>query len=225
MTPVVIIPTLGKPHLRDAIESIDIPVRLCVIANGGAIPGYDFELLPGEDDWLIDLPHNIGYAAAVNLGIKCYPDEPYWIVMNDDVVLAPGDLQRLSDTTDYGWVGINDWSVQKLLADTVDRVGFMDENFHPAYADDCDYERRCDAAAVRWGFIKGETRHAGSLCLREHRADNARSYPSNIAYYQAKWGAPVRVPGGFATPFDRGTDWTPPLDLRRLRANRWRSDR
>ena len=115
--PSLIIPTLGQPHLRDMVASIDIPVRLCIIANGGT----DWDWLP-DDAWLIELPHNIGYAAAVNLGIKCDPTAPFWLFANDDIVLAPGDLQRLIDTEGYGWVGINDWSCQKLMADTVDRI-------------------------------------------------------------------------------------------------------
>jgi hypothetical protein len=213
--PVIIIPTLGRSHLRDAVQSIDIDARICVIANGG----HDFGWLP-DDAWLIDLPGNIGYAAAVNLGIKCYLHEPFWIVMNDDIVLAPGDLQRLIDTDGYGWVGINDWSVQKLTEDAVERVGFMDESFSPAYVDDADYERRCDLAGVRRGFIKGETTHAGSACLRVHRSDNARSYPLNVQHHLDKWGVGVRAPGGWEEPA------TPPVpSLSHLRARAWRPDR
>jgi glycosyltransferase involved in cell wall biosynthesis len=215
--PVVIIPTLGRSHLWDAVQSIDIDVRLCVIANGG----HDYGWLP-DDAWLIDLPHNIGYAAAVNLGLACYPSEDYWIVMNDDVVLAPGDLQRLIDHDEYGWTGINDWSVQKLTADTVERVGFMDANYTPAYVDDADYERRCDLAGVPRGFIKGDTIHASSACLRQHRGDNGRTYPANVAYHREKWGADVRMPGGYSTPFDHGLDRFAPLRLQRLRELQWR---
>ena len=103
---VLAIPTLGQPYLRECVASIDVAVDLLIIANGGS----DWEWLP-ESTWLVELPSNIGYPAAVNLAIKCYPAEPFWLFLNDDVVLAPGDLQRLIDTEGYGWVGINDWSV------------------------------------------------------------------------------------------------------------------
>ena len=213
--PVLIVPTLGQPHLREMVASIDIPVRLCIIANGGS----DWAWLP-ENAWLVELPHNIGYAAAVNLGIKAYLHEPYWLVANDDVVLAPGDLGRLIDHDEYGWTGINDWSVQKLTEDAVERVGFMDESFHPAYCDDADYERRCDLAGVARGFISGETTHARSACLRVHRGDNARSYPLNVQFHHEKWGVGVRAPGGYDAPA------TPPVpSLSHLRARAWRDDR
>lgn len=215
--PVLIIPTLGR--LRDAITSIDIPVRLVVIANGGT----EWDWLP-DDAWLIELPHNIGYPAAVNLGIKCHPDEPYWLVANDDVVFAPGDLADLCRTAQdgrYGWVGLTDWRVFALTAETVQRVGWLDEGFHPAYCEDADYERRCDLAGIRWGFIEGRTSHEGSACLREHRDDNDRSYPRNVQRYRDKWGVGVRAPGGHATPFDAGhpDPCGPPLSV--LRANAW----
>lgn len=218
-TPVLIVPTLGAPHVRDMVASIDIPVRLLVIANGGS----EWDWLP-DDAWLIDLPHNIGYPAAINLGIKCHPAEPYWLIANDDVILAPGDLERLAQTEGYGWVGINDWSVCKLKADTVERVGFLDESYHPAYVEDADLERRLTLAGIPWGFIEGETQHAGSACLRVHRRDNDRTYPRNVKYYIDKWGTGIRQGGGYPTPFDR-PEAPPSPALSRLRAGAWTPDR
>ena len=223
MTPVLAIPTLGRPHLADCLASIDIPVRLLVVGNGPV----DHDSLP-EDAWLVDLPHNLGVAASWNLAIKCFPQEPYWLISNDDVAFAPGDLARLCGEMErYGWVGIRDWRAFALAAETVERVGFFDENHHPIYCEDPDYERRCDLAGVPWGFIEGDTTHAGSACLREHRRDNERTYPANVAYHLAKWGVQqVRQPGGFRTPFDRGgqvSDWA--LDLSRLRDQSWPDDR
>ena len=219
--PVLIIPTLGARHLRQCIESIDIDVRLLVIANGDV----DDDLLAyGGELWLIDLPHNIGYPAAVNLGIKCYPAEPYWLIANDDVILAPGDLQRLVDAEGFGWTGINDWSVCKLTAETIETVGWLDEDFHPAYCEDADYERRCDLAGIPRGFIQGDTTHAGSACLRVHRADNARTYPRNVQHYHDKWGTGVRQGGGFATPFAL-PERPPSPRLSRLREGAWTPDR
>lgn len=221
MTPVLIIPVLNRPDLlARCIASIDIPVRLLVIDNGGAA----FDVVP-EDAWLLDMPTNLGYPASVNLGIKCYPHEPYWLVSNADVEYGPGDLQRLCDA-EGDWVGLTDWRTFKLTAHAVETVGFWDENYHPAFCEDADYERRCDLAGLRRTFIEGQTSHVGSVTLEDHRADNARSYPENVAYHARKWGAGVRMPGGFATPFDRGQglgDWT--LDLRRLRSQAWRPHR
>lgn len=220
MTPTLIIPFLGRAEeLRACVDSIDTDIRLLVIDNTTRSVAVEV-----CDGWVVEPPGNLGYGASVNLAIKSLPHELFWLVANHDVVFAPGDLRRLIETEGFGWVGIHDWRVFKLTAETVDTVGLFDEHFHPAYCEDADYERRCSLAGIRWGFITGGTSHVGSIVLRDHGADNARSYPANVAWYCAKWGVPaVRAPGGFRTPFDRGGSLAegtePPLS--RLRANAW----
>jgi GT2 family glycosyltransferase len=222
--PVLAIPVLGEPDLfRQCIESIDIECRLVVIDNSP--DSFTWDIVPDECH-VIDMPGNIGYPAAVNLIIKSLPREPFWLIANADVTFAPGDLARLvAATDDYGWVGIKDWRVFGLTADAVERIGLWDEHFHPCYCEDADYERRATLAGVRWGFIEGETTHVGSVSLRQHEFDNARSYPRNVRYFCDKWGVPsVRAPGGYATPFDKGgavSDSTEPT-LSRLREQAWR---
>lgn len=221
MTPVLAIPVLDHPdYFRRCIESIDMAVRLVVIDNSA--DGLSWDIVP-DDAHVIDMPHNIGYPASVNLAIKANPLEPYWLIANADTEFAPGDLHRLAGATEtWGWVGIRDWRVFGLTAETVQRVGFWDEGFHPCYVEDADYERRCTLAGVRWGFIEGETTHVGSLSLRTHRLDNDRTFPRNVRRHEEKWGTPVRGQGGYATPYDRGfpSDEQPSLSV--LRDNHWR---
>jgi hypothetical protein len=224
--PVLAIPYLaGQDELRACLASIDADVRLVVIDNS---PGSDaWDIVP-DDAHVIDMPGNIGYPASINLVIKSLPKEPYWLFANHDVVFAPGDLQRLIGATesgDWGWVGIRDWRVFGLTAETVERVGWWDEAFVPCYCEDADFERRCTLAGVRWGFIEGETSHVGSAVIKgDHRyaRANARSYPANVRYFCEKWGVSgVRGNGGHAAPFDgaRPADAPPPLS--RLRDLSW----
>lgn len=227
MTPVLAIPFLAG-DLRPALDSIDLPVRLIVIDNSP--DGETWDVVP-DDAHVIDMPGNIGYPASINLVIKTLPHEPFWLFANHDVVFAPGDLARLvttAHTGEYGWVGINDWRVFALTAEAVSRVGLWDEHFHPCYCEDADYERRCDLAGVRRGFIEGDTTHVGSAVIRdfpEYGRANQRTYPANVRYFCDKWGVPaVRSGGGYATPFDRGgdvADGTEP-SLPRLREQAWR---
>ena len=228
MRPVLAIPFLGNADaLEPVIASIDMDVRLVVIDNTTRSVAID--VVP-DGAWVIEPPGNLGYSASVNLVIKSLPAEPFWLIANHDVVFAPGDLQRLAGATesgDWGWVGIHDWRVFGLTAETVERVGLWDENFHPVYVEDCDYERRCTLAGIRWGFIEGETTHVGSAVLKgsySAQRDNGRTYPRNVRYYSDKWGVPgVRTEGGYSTPFDRGgslADGTEPA-LSRLRDLAW----
>jgi GT2 family glycosyltransferase len=221
VAPVLTIPFLtGERDLDRCVKSIDADVSLTIIDNS------DEGLAPGWPAHVIELPHNIGYPASVNLAIKAYPHEPYWLIANHDVVFAPGDLDRLIAQMDAGahWVGINDWRVFGISAECVARVGFWDENFHPAYCEDADYEHRCTLAGVPWYFIEGGTTHVGSASIREARyaEANARSYPANRAYYRRKWGGELRGGETYATPFGEGGSvaaWS--LDVRRLREQAW----
>ena len=224
MKPVLAVPVLNRPDLfRRMRDSIDIDVRLLVIDNSGT--GLTRGLVPASA--ILAPPNNLGVAASWNLAIKCYPQEPYWLFANADTEFAPGDLARLVEATEsgaWGWVGMmGDWRAFGLTAATVERVGLFDENYHPIYCEDADYERRCTLAGIPWGSIKGATTHAGSVCLSDHRKDNARTYPANVHRFERKWGTGVRGSGGFLLPFDDGgrlADGTQP-DLQTLRANAW----
>ncbi len=226
MAPTLAIPFLtGQDDLRRCIRSIDAEVDLLVIDNSDdGVMDID---LPG---WFLPMPTNIGVAASWNLAIKSHPHEPFWLFANHDTVFASGDLDRLiAEMQKPGprWVGMNgDWRVMGLSAEAVEAVGWFDENYHPIYCEDADYERRCTLAGVPWYFIDGGATHVGSATIRDPRyaRANARTYPANVAYHRSKWGGPPRGER-FTTPFDSGASlaaWT--LDVRRLRDLAWDRD-
>jgi GT2 family glycosyltransferase len=231
--PVLGIPVLTRPDLlRSCLSSIDVPVGSLVIIDNspeGDIGDFALDAVPSLVDRVTVTvpPANLGYPASVNLVIKTAPDAPWWAVSNADVVFGSGDLERLAAAmADPAprWVGIIDWRTFGLNAAAVDAAGFWDENFHPAFCEDADYEWRCHLAGVHTEFLTGTTSHVGSVTLGEPRyaQGNARSYPSNRAYYRAKWGGELRGGEAFSTPFAAGgsvADWT--LQRRRLEANRW----
>jgi GT2 family glycosyltransferase len=226
--PLLAIPVVNRPDLLAAcVASIDHPVeRLLIIDNsreGGITEGVTFPDCI-EDVWITEPPGNLGYTASVNFAIKSTPKAPYWMVANADTAFAPGDLARLDSGEHMGWVGIVDWRVFRLDAEVVEAVGLWDENFYN-YCSDVDYEYRCHLAGPTPIRLPGETSHVGSVCYQgdpRNAAHNARSYPSERAYYRAKWGGELRGGERFATPFDKGgsvADWT--LDLPRLRLQVW----
>lgn len=221
MIPVLIVPVLSPGRLGDMLASIDVPVGLRLIIDNGAG-------VTDADSHVVRLPHNIGVAASWNLGMKATIGAPWWTIVNDDIVFAPGDLGRLIDAMEapsprigaldgFAAFGIN----HAALA----RVGWFDENYHPAYVEDCDYERRCALLDVPIIALPAGLHHERSSTIRHPRwgAANDRTYPANLAYHRAKWGGDIRGGERFATPFDTGgsaSDWT--LDPDRLVAQAWR---
>ena len=227
------IPCINRPDLLErCLASIDIvPDRVLVIDNSP--DGLDFRV----PDHLADVlyhetpPANLGFGGSVNHAIRTHAHLDWWAIANADTEFAPGDLARLAAEMDKGgprWVGLTDWRVFGLSFEAVQAAGLWDENLHPAYDDDCDYERRCDLAGVTRYFIDGGTTHVGSAAIRSdprYRERNTRSHAANRAYYVAKWGGLPRGGERFTTPFDAAASvaaWT--LDLRRLRDNAWDRD-
>lgn len=233
--PILSIPVINRPDLlARCIASIDAPVgRLVVIDNsptGGYAAVVEAHVPDCVNDWFVcEPPSNLGVAASWNLAIRTAPAEPWWCIANADTEFGPGDLARLAVEMERGgarWVGCNgDWRVMGISREVVERVGFFDENYHPIYGEDVDYERRCDLDGIPRYFIQGTSTHAGSAAIRSderYARANRRTHPANHAYHVAKWGGTFRGGERFTTPFDSGaplSHWT--LDLRRLRDNAW----
>lgn len=227
---VLAVPCINRPDLLERmLRSIDLDLERVHLVDNSP-DGLDLAVPDRLRDVLYHdaPPGNLGFGGSVNHHVRTHPHRSYWIVANADIELAPGDLGRLVGEMERGgprWVGVNDWSLFGLTAEAVALAGLWDENFHPAYEDDCDYERRCDLAGVDRYFIHGGTTHVRSAAIRSDERlarANARSHAANRELYLRKWGGPPRGGERFTTPFDSGAPvsaWA--LDVRRLRDNAW----
>ncbi len=141
------------------------------------------------------------------------------IVSNDDIVPAPGDLDRLAEAalahpeaymvTCHGFDrGMNKefsmrygfWAWQRRA---IEVIGMLDENFIPMYYEDVDYERRRVLAGLQ-PFHVTDTYviHQGSKSvytvpglLNQHHI----TLQANYEYYLSKWGE--REKEHLLTPF------------------------
>jgi hypothetical protein len=216
MIPVLACPVLVPGKVGAMLASVDVPVgRTIVIAQGSDVP-----------EATIRLPHNIGVAAAWNLAIKCSPWASWWAIVNDDLEFAPGDLARLVEAmadSRARVVTLDGFSAFGINREAVERVGFFDENYHPAYVEDCDYEYRCKLTGVPMIVVQASLHHERSYSVGNgYREHNARTHPENNDYHVRKWGGPIRGGETLETPFGAGASpdvWT--LSLQRLRLQSW----
>lgn len=215
MIPVLAVPVLRHDLVGRMLASVDEPVALRLVIDNGARVG-------DLDAWVIRLPSNLGVGASWNLAMKVTSRAPWWAIVNDDVVFAPGDLARLTAamadpapriaTLDgFSAFGINRAAVVVL--------GYFDESFHPAYCEDADMEYRAKLRGVPIVPVEAHLQHERSSTIRvpEYSRQNARTYPANVDYYARKWGGRLRGGETYTSPFDRGGDvseWT--LDSQRL---------
>ena len=199
------------------VASVDEPVGRWVCIDNGS--GAD---APG----VIHLPANLGVSASWNLGIKLTIDAPWWAIVNDDIVFAPGDLAVLAAAMHEQPViaTLDGFSAFAINRPALEAVGWFDENFHPAYVEDCDYEYRARLARVPIIPLAGGLTHERSSTIADARwrKENHRTYPRQNDYFRAKWGGGIRGGETLDTPHGRGgsvADWT--LDVGRLAELRW----
>jgi GT2 family glycosyltransferase len=148
------------------------------------------------------------------------------MISGHDIIYSPGDIARLVEHMEtVGGVGLlSGFSAFGIDRTAVTKAGLFDENFHPAYFEDNDYDYRCRLTGVELHALPSGMQHRNSSTIRdseEYRIANHRTFPSNRDYFLAKWG------GGaykevFTTPFDKGgdpRDWY--LDIDRVARQAW----
>jgi GT2 family glycosyltransferase len=230
--PVIIVPILNQPEMIDRLlGSIDYPVeRVVIIDNGGVVdPFIGGRRATPFPVHVINPGANLGVGASWNLGIKANVTAPWWLIVNHDIEFGPGDLALLDaeveprSATVYKMLGLAAFAI---TPPAIQMAGFCDENIHPAYNEDLDWERRMVLGGVIVRDVRFTGSHVGSATIGFDavlRYQNGRTHPDNDRYYAAKWGGAKQGGETFETPFNRGgdvADWT--LDIDRLRNNAWK---
>jgi glycosyltransferase involved in cell wall biosynthesis len=165
---------------------------------------------------------NRGLARSWNEGIFWALDNNHDVVLvvNEDVLFAPGDLEKLADAAheqqdkflvmgrcfhenENGWSS-SEYGCFAYNRLALDVLGAFDENFFPIYCEDSDYRRRAQLAGLLPGLC-AETaiRHGGSASQRQPEVarQNGHTYAANRAYYARKWGGDAGQET-FEHPFD-----------------------
>lgn len=229
------IKTLGIPVLNRGdlllrcVKSIDHPIETLYIINNGDDTGVNGVVSMIENK---DLPNgslfeNIRIEKNKNLGcgpswnrIMTTTDGP-WMLPNSDIMFLPGAIatanQAAIDNPSLGIVSVRMFSAFLLTPLCKERVGLFDENFFPAYFEDCDYDYRLklsgvpriELSEIYEGVkfcIHGEAPDWGSCTIKSDAEIKRRCdilFPRLHEYYVSKWGG---GPSGerFTTPFNKG---------------------
>jgi hypothetical protein len=194
------------------------PSGYVIIDNGGGFDGghpshtwMDFATARGAPITVEKPGRNLGVAASWNRIIEVASGEPV-VIVGDDVVLGDRTLMALDTAVRAGGVIVEaiGHTLFAITRECIERVGWFDENFYPAYCEDCDYSWRMKLAGVSAGGIGMSEQiagtHEGSSTLRaleaaEQDAVVRKGEQENQAYYREKWGG---APGAevFKRPFD-----------------------
>tara|TARA_R110002167_G_scaffold331293_1_gene537997 strand:+ start:368 stop:1090 length:723 start_codon:yes stop_codon:yes gene_type:complete len=228
MIPCVGFLTFNNPHLGvRLLQSLDAEIDHLVIINNGP---YSHECwkegAKGKAKKVsVHTQDNSGVAAGWNMIIKDAPGAAYWMILNDDVVLGEGDLEKLDKECKKADPEVSIYmpehvclGMMGLMRNTIKKVGLFDENYYPAYLEDCDFNRRTALSGLRHQQLKG------FKCIHEGSASNNKDpifaklcgvacIDALRPYHVKKWGGE----GGketFFTPYDGKKEVRFDLDMR-----------
>ena len=234
MIPLLGVPVLNREDLAARmIRSVDYPVEeLLVIVNDPT--NFNIVVATTEakesnaniDRLRFSIPSfNLGCGGSWNNIIRHRPAGPWWLIVNADIVFGAGDLQRLAERMDGdsrpAFATVFEFGAFALNTACVDSVGWFDENLHPMYFEDNDYQRRMFLAGIEYEQLPSTTTHDTSSTIRSDAALAARNdvtFKANAAYYLEKWGGAPRQER-FGMPFGRGQER--PVSRRRLAEQGW----
>lgn len=191
---ILIVPVLNRYDLlQRMVNSIDYEISdLLIIDNGGELEKLDTPKYV-KNLHILKMPTNLGVSASWNLGIKCFPFEPYWTITSADTVFKPNALANLAKssrsdaltlTADFPYYQL--FSVGEQL---VQNVGLFDESIYPIYFEDNDYERR--VLKVGYGIVRAaiDTEHDNSSTIHSdahYSSRNSQTFISNQNYFESK---------------------------------------
>lgn len=232
-------PCAIAPQLA-SIRSDKYDIRVEIHQNAGFLPvteAIDKAIEANKDRGLVIVHHvhskNDPLSSLWNeMMIAAYgdPRDLYdaLLILNDDVVLAPGDVDLFADAcvqhaedntsivacranhTLHGPGHAIGFSAFGLVKGCFDKVGCFDENFLPCFHEDQDYAYRCRLAGLHEVGIEAGLTHGGSkhllddsaLYVEAIRARNGVTQPLNGEYYRSKWFGDAGEEGTI-NPFDK----------------------
>jgi SAM-dependent methyltransferase len=224
--PVIGVPIVNGIHwLKRLIDSIDYPVDDLFIVNNNGKGELTEELNKMirlkhphiKNIKVAHLPANIGCSGAWNLIIKCYVMSPYWVIANHDISFTSGLLQAMVKSSQKEDIGIVkgkefQWDLFLIKDWVVQECGLFDENFYPAYVEDCDYHIRLMNKNIKTEIIEYEYLHGdanyettGSQTWRTDLPLKEKldySHYLNLNYISEKWGENWRDSNWEYHPYD-----------------------
>lgn len=183
-----------------------VPVYKNFAGFANLMRSVDHEIIP------IIIPNwecNTGVSKGWNAGLKLARiyDAEISIIANDDVSFHAGTIRKLSENIDRfdiisgtnrrdessvdGFDNHPDFSLFAVKTEQfIERFGFFDENFSPAYFEDNDMARRVLVSGGSYGrMLNAGMFHVGSVTQNmDGPVVTSPMFEANRQYYIRKWG-------------------------------------
>lgn len=216
MSRIIFVPSIGLDVtlIERLANSIDTHFDYAIAWNNGPLGALD-AFGERHPNWIVkdSAFGNLGCAGSWNQAAKLFPDEPGILLVNEDTWFLPDqldmmfsvmksapyvDMVHVNSTHSYHCFG---WTRASR-----ERFGTFDENFWPAYYEDCDMRVRhglsgsCSYALALPDsptVPHGKPRCGGT----DYSAMLQGCGLLNRAYWRKKWGSDNREQAEFQTPY------------------------
>ncbi len=213
---VLFVPTLGLDLslLERLANSVDYAIHAKCVFNNGE-PGALDSFKDAHPDWIVKESAwgNRGVAGSWNDCAKLFPEEDQWLLVNEDAYFLPGYLEQICKMARaYPMepvIFLNNSNAFYCFVWTrrgKDEFGEFDENFWPAYYEDCDYRVRLKLKGYN-GFVyalqgleplpHGKPKTGGM----NYNAMLQGCGLLNRAYWKRKWGNQDFTTATHETPY------------------------
>ena len=205
--------------LIDSIEKGSLlPDYYYIIDNGGTFKEYISDKILPKNIIVYNPEKNIGVATSWNYFLlNC---EGYLFIINDDIEVGNNVLKEMYDKKveleqDKRYVIVSKdhpapYSLFLLHFSIKDTIGLFDENFYPAYFEDCDYSYRIKLLnCLEHKMQNLDIKHENSATMKEKQnrgfdmqKEHHNLFLKNQKYYIDKWGE-LPFNEKYTTPFNR----------------------
>ncbi len=205
-------------HIEPNLESLNDWEHLLIVDNSES--GWCRKFV-ARGAKVLHFPQNIGVARSWNLGIKEGKDYTFFVSSSVKWQYGFNELanhlkQMIKEKVpgiEYGLFCQLGWHANAISQKTVEKVGYFDENFYPAYEEDVDYCYRLYLAGLhanifgqtKGGVIPAVTVNAAPIEIATtiKRAGLPVNFNKLRNYYIGKWNGD-HGKEQFTTPFDSG---------------------
>lgn len=231
--------------LHRCVLSVDHPIENLVIINNSngknqvvnsvcaSLEARNFQNAALFENVKIETNKNLGCGPSWNRIMKGYPGP--WLIAGNDIAFLPGALSLFDDVYERhpaaDLIFGDGYNVFMMTPSGVEKIGYFDENFFPAYYEDVDHHYRASLAKATILGVDGFRRihgdatspddySQGSNTVRSDpliRQKNGTTMNNNYQYFVRKWGGTPEGPK-FPTPYNKDvpvTFWELDPELRK----------
>lgn len=151
-------------------------------------------LLQNRNVVFLSMGGNAGVAKGWNLILVLFQKGLPIVIANDDITFVSSDWTPIAEALDKTQPiqTILGYSCFVINTIALHKIGLFDENFYPAYYEDCDYDYRVRLAGYNPPQIDFPVNHIGSYSIStlepEPKNEFWQMFTRNQNFYIQKWG-------------------------------------